>query len=124
MVSQSESPSGETLLFTCAGAAHVGQVANRAGVQLRQEKAGMLFCAAAVAAEIPEKLARTCAAGRRVAIDGCSDDCARKILERAGVAVDVHVRVTDLGIEKQPAEPSLINDTRKVVAATLDRLNS
>ncbi len=103
------------MIFTCAGAAHVGQVANRTGVQLRQEKVGALFCVVAVAAEIPDKLDRTRNAARRVIIDGCDDHCCRKVMEKAGLSVEVDVLVTDLDIEKQPAEPSLINDTKKVV---------
>ena len=124
MASKPVSNTGEILVFTCAGAAHTGQVANRAGVQLRQDKAGALFCAAAVAAEIPDKLERARQAGRRIAIDGCEDDCCRRILEKSGMPVDLHLRITDLGIEKQPAKPSLINDTKKVVDHLRDRLGS
>jgi len=106
---------GETLIFTCAGAAHSGQVANRAGVNLAQEGVGKLFCIAAVGAHIPEKMERARNAGRRVAIDGCEDHCCRKIMQNAGLPVDLHVDVTQLGIEKQPAEPHLVMDTRRVV---------
>ena len=113
---------GETLIFTCAGASHVGQVANRAGVQLLQQGAGKLFCIAAVAAEVADKLERARNAGRRVAIDGCEDHCCRKVLQKAGLAVDVHVVVTDLGIEKQPAEPHLVVDTKKAVDQVASRL--
>ena len=105
----------ETLIFTCAGAAHSGQVANRAGLQAMQQGVGSLFCIASVAADIADKMERTRKAGRRIAIDGCEDHCCRKVLERAGVPVDVHVVVTDLGIEKKPAQPDIIGDTRKVV---------
>lgn len=106
---------GETLVFTCAGAAHSGQVSNRAGVSLAQEGLGNLFCSAAVGAGIPEKLERARQAGRRIVIDGCADHCARKILAMAGLAVDLHVDVTQLGVEKKPAQPQLINDAKKVV---------
>ncbi len=106
---------GETLLFTCAGAAHSGQVANRVGVSLAQEGIGNLFCIAAVGAGIPDKLERARNAGKRVVIDGCEDHCARKILEQAGLPVDFHVDATQLGIEKKPAAPSLINDSKRVV---------
>jgi uncharacterized metal-binding protein len=105
---------GETLIFTCAGAAHSGQVANRAGVQLAQQKLGKLFCVAAVAAEILEKMDRTRQATLRIAIDGCDDHCCRRVMEKAGVPVDVHVVVTDLGIEKSPAQPDMIGDAKKV----------
>jgi uncharacterized metal-binding protein len=109
------SSNGETLIFTCAGAAHSGQVCNRVGVTLAQESIGNLFCTAAVGAEIPDKMERARNAGKRVVIDGCEDHCARKIIEKAGLCVDFHVDATQLGIEKKPAAPSLINDSKRVV---------
>ena len=104
----------ETLIFTCAGAAYSGQVSNRAGVNAAQAGFGNLFCVAAVAAGIPDKLARAHAAGRRVVIDGCDAHCARKILEGADLSVDLHVDVTQCGIEKSPAQPQLILDAKRV----------
>jgi uncharacterized metal-binding protein len=114
---------GETLIFTCAGAAYSGQVANRSGVQLMEQGAGSLFCIAAVAAGIEPKLDRARKAARRVAIDGCEDHCVRKVLEQAGLTADVHVVLTDLGIEKKPAQPNMINDTRKVVDTVKQKLD-
>ena len=105
---------GETLIFTCAGAAHSGQVANRAGINLMQDGKGSLFCIAAVGAGIPDKMERARNAGKRVVIDGCDDHCARKIMEKAGLPVELHVDVTDLGIEKKPAEPHLVLHTKRV----------
>jgi len=117
------SSNGETLIFTCAGAAHSGQVANRAGIGLIQQGAGNLFCIAAVGAAIPDKMARARKAGKRMVIDGCEDHCARKIMEQAGLPVDVHVDVTGLGIEKKPAEPQLINDSKRVVTNVTEILS-
>ena len=124
MASKQGNGSGETLIFTCAGAAHSGQVANRAGLQLRQEGVGTLFCTAAVAAEIPDKLERARNAKRRIVIHGCKDRCCGKIMAKVGMPVDLHVPLCDLGIEKQPAEPSLINDARKVVEHVLSWLEN
>ena len=105
----------ETLIFTCAGAAHSGQVSNRAGINLMQEGLGNLFCVAAVGAGIPDKMDRARNAGKRVVIDGCEDHCARKIMEKAGLPVEVHIDVTQLGVEKKPEQPQLINDAKRVV---------
>jgi uncharacterized metal-binding protein len=107
---------GEQLIFTCAGAAYCGQLANRSGVQAATEGLGKLFCLAVVSARREEKMQRVWQAGRRIAIDGCDEDCARRTLELAGVPVSGHVRITDLGIEKQPAEPRWLVDTKRVVA--------
>ncbi len=48
-------------------------------------------------------------------IDGCEDHCARKIMEEAGLPVDLHVDVTELGIEKKPEQPHLVLHTKRVV---------
>jgi uncharacterized metal-binding protein len=112
----------ETLIFTCAGAAYSGQVANRAGVQLMEQGCGNLFCIAAVAAGISEKIERARQAARRVAIDGCEDRCVLKTLEKAGLTADVHVVLTEMGIAKKPAQPSMISDGKSVVDAVKLRL--
>ena len=113
---------GETLVFTCAGAAYSGQLANRAGVDLMKAGKASLFCIAALAAELPDKLDRARNAGKRIAIDGCDNHCCRKIMEKAGVPVDIHVAVTDLGIEKLPKEPHMLVHARRVVADVENRL--
>jgi uncharacterized metal-binding protein len=114
---------GETLIFTCAGAAHSGQISNRAGIALMRQGAGNLFCIAAVGAGVAEKLARVRKAAKRVVIDGCDEHCARKIMEKARLPVDLHVDVTELGIEKNPAEPHLLLHTKRVVEHVAEALN-
>lgn len=104
-------PNGETLIFPCAGAAHTGQVAYRTALQMTADGRGKIFCLAAVSAEIEDKLQRARDAARRVAIDGCEDHCARKTLERAGLPVERHLVLTEIGIQKQPATPTVLADT-------------
>jgi len=118
------SGNGETLVFTCAGAAYAGQLANHAGIDLMKAGKAKLFCIAALAAELPEKLDRARSAWKRIAIDGCDDHCCRKIMEKVGMPVDIHVVVTDLGIEKQPAEPHMLVHTKRVVAEVETLLDS
>ena len=113
---------GETLIFTCAGAAYSGQVANRSGVQLMEQGAGNLFCIAAVAADVAQKMDRARQASQRVAIDGCEDHCVRKTLEKGGLTADLHVVLTELGIEKKPAQPNMINDARRVAGLVRQQL--
>ena len=61
--------SGETLIFSCAGAAHCGQVANTTAVQLTADGTGKIFCLAAVSAGIPDKVKRNLCSPRIVAND-------------------------------------------------------
>jgi uncharacterized metal-binding protein len=108
---------GETLIFTCAGAAYSGQVSNRAGVNLMQDGVGNMFCAAAVAAEIPDKMERARKARKRVVIDGCEDHCARKIIEKTGLSVELHLDVSTIGIPRKLDKPEMIKDAKRVADA-------
>ena len=113
----------EKLLFPCAGASHVGQVTNRAALDLTLRGKGQAFCLAAMSGRIEEKLKRSREAALRIAIDGCEDHCARKTLEFAGLPVDVHiVLTTDLGMEKKPSAPNMIGDTKRAVEAVVQKL--
>jgi uncharacterized metal-binding protein len=116
------SGNGEQLIFTCAGAAYSGQLANRGGGQAATEGLGKLFCLAAVSAGREEKMQRARAATKRIAIDGCEEDCARRTLELAGLPVDAHVRITDIGIEKQPQQPHWVIHTKRVVEKVREAL--
>jgi uncharacterized metal-binding protein len=105
---------GETLIFTCAGAAHCGQVANSAALRLTRDGAGKIFCLAAISASIPDKLKRAREAATRIVIDGCDDRCARITMEKAGLPVDAYLVVTSAGVEKMPAQPQVTDDATHI----------
>ncbi len=106
----------EKLIFPCAGASYVGQVTNRAAMEMTLRGAGQAFCLAAMSGRIEEKLERARKAGLRIAIDGCEDHCARKTLEFAGLPIDAHVVLTtELGIEKKPAKPDMLGHTKRTI---------
>jgi uncharacterized metal-binding protein len=106
---------GPTLIFACSGAADVGEVSDRAARKLTQEGAGSMFCLAGVGGRVEPILKKTASASKILAIDGCNLDCVKLTLEQAGFKNVIHMRVTDLGMEKgkSPANEENIN---KVVA--------
>ncbi len=67
----------ERLIFSCSGAADVGELSDRVARKLAKDGKGKLFCLAVAGAKIEEKIApmRSQAA---VAIDGCGMLCAKK----------------------------------------------
>lgn len=89
-----------TLLFACSGGSNVGQIANDAAIALDKLGQGRMYCAVGVAAKFPGFLQTANKADKRVLIDGCEGLCLKKAFDAAGVAADVHVVVTDLGIAK------------------------
>jgi len=52
-----------------------------------------------------------------IVIEGCSDHCASKKLDAAGIRADIHLVATDLGIEKNGMADVQWCDVEKVLAA-------
>ena len=81
------------LIFSCSGAADVGEISDRAARRLSAEGAGKMFCLAGVGGRVSGIMASTQAAAAILAIDGCPLDCARKTLEEAGFTRFEHLRL-------------------------------
>lgn len=106
--------SGDLLFLACAGGSNVGQISNQAAVELAKEGRGKLFCLAGIGAHLDTMI--VAARDRNlVAIDGCPVQCAKKILDHAGLPAALAVVVTDLGIEKSPRLGVEAADCEKVV---------
>ncbi|MEE9151619.1 MAG: putative zinc-binding protein [Thermoplasmata archaeon] len=90
----------EILIFPCSGGSNVGQIANEAAKGLTTLGKGKMYCLAGIGGHISSLIESTKAAKKIIAIDGCPVQCAKKTLEHVEFNVDVHVVVTELGIEK------------------------
>lgn len=91
---------GPRLIFSCSGAADVGELADRAGRALNRSGLGKMFCLAGIGGRVSGILKTTETAVSILAIDGCPLDCAKKSLEEAGFKKVHHLRLSDLGFEK------------------------
>ena len=95
--------SGKSIaIFTCSGAANVGQVANQSAVDLQQEGVGKMLCLAGIGSHNSGMIASGKGADLVVGIDGCPIACTKKALEHAGVPMSEYIVVTELGYKKQP----------------------
>jgi uncharacterized metal-binding protein len=92
---------GEVLLFPCSGGSNVGQIAHHAAVELHNAGRGKLFCLAGIGGHVKGLIESAKAAKILVAIDGCPALCAKKTLEHAELPPQIHLVVTELGIEKK-----------------------
>jgi len=74
-----------------------------------------MFCLAGLGAHLNNFLISTGAAGKILAIDGCPVDCTKKLIEHAGFENCLHLRVTDMGMEKgkSPATEERIFEVAK-----------
>jgi uncharacterized metal-binding protein len=86
--------------FTCSGSSNVGQIANQVAIQLDQDGVASMSCLAGIGAHLDAMVETAKTAESIVVIDGCPTECARKTLEKAGIAATNHFRVTDEGITK------------------------
>lgn len=105
----------EVLIFPCSGGSNVGQIANEAAKGLNTLGHGKMYCLAGIGGHVSGLVESTKAAKKIVAIDGCPVECARKTLEHAGFKIDVHVVVTELGIQKMLGFMMDVGEINKVV---------
>lgn len=91
---------GQVMLLACSGMSNVGQIANQAAIRLHQEGVGRGSCAVGIAAGVENLVNGAAEVPFRVVIDGCGQACAGRGLELRGLTADVHLIVTELGIEK------------------------
>jgi uncharacterized metal-binding protein len=88
------------LIFPCSGAADTGEIADRAARRLSAARIGRMSCLAGLGGKIDDIIETVQMALSVLAIDGCPTDCARKTLENAGITGFLHLRITDMGMEK------------------------
>lgn len=89
-----------TAIYSCSGAADVGELADRAARALVREGAGKMSCAVGVGAGVQPLRNTALSAGRVLAIDGCAVGCVAKAMEQAGVTEFVHVELGQAGFPK------------------------
>jgi uncharacterized metal-binding protein len=91
---------GNIMILACSGGSNVGQLSNRAAVELTQEGFGKIFCLAGIGGHLGGFVQSAKDVPMMLAIDGCSVGCAKAILAQAEVPLKNYLVVTDLGIEK------------------------
>lgn len=91
---------GELMIFPCAGACNVGQLANDLAKDLSNRGVGKMACIAAVGAGGMMAISAAKQTKALLVLDGCPVGCAKKILEKNGLNVTHQVLMTDVGMKK------------------------
>ena len=117
MAEQCCAQNGNVMILTCSGASNVGQLSNRAAVELTQEGFGKMFCLAGIGGHLSGFVQSAKDVPQMVAIDGCSVGCAKAVLGHAEIPIQRYVMITDLGIEKNKDFNLKEDDIRKVKEA-------
>ncbi|MBW1702787.1 MAG: putative zinc-binding protein [Deltaproteobacteria bacterium] len=111
------------MILACSGGSNVGQLSNRAAVELTQEGFGKMYCLAGIGGHLSGFVQSTKDVPQMVAIDGCSVGCARAILDHAEVPIKNYLVVTDVGIEKKHELNLEEEDVQKVKEAIKEVCN-
>jgi len=120
---ENASYTGDVMILACSGGSNVGQLSNKAAVELTQEGFGKMFCLAGVGGQLPNFVKTAQTAPAIMAIDGCAIGCAKAILKQANVPASHYMVITDKGIEKnknldlQRADIDQVkNEVKRIVA--------
>lgn len=109
-----------TLIFACSGASNVGQLSNGLAVLLAREGHGKMSCLAGVGAHLSGFVVSAKDCPRLVAIDGCEQHCALKLLRHVEAEPHLHLTLTERGFVKQHGIPVSDEDLERAysIAAT------
>ena len=103
--------SGIKLIYSCSGAADVGEIADRVVRKLRAEGNFLMSCLAGVGAGLSGYVQSAKGADQNVTIDGCPVAYAKRTLEKTGVIPTSYI-LTDLGLVKgeSPVTEKIVNE--------------
>ena len=112
------------MILACSGGSNVGQLSNRAAVELTQEGFGKMYCLAGIGGQLKGFIQSAKDVPVIAAIDGCDVGCAKAILKNTGIQNYNYIVLTDLGIEKNKNFNLSNEDARKVKDAVRAVCNS
>ena len=111
------------MLLACSGGSNVGQLSNRAAVELTQEGFGKMYCLAGIGGQLKGFVQSAKDVPVIAAIDGCAVGCTKAILKNADIQNYNYLVLTDLGIEKNKNFSLNTEDVRRVKDAVQSACN-
>lgn len=87
------------LIYSCSGAADVGEIADRVVRKLRADGSARMTCLAGISAGLSGYVQSAKGADVNITIDGCKTACAKKTLEKIGVTPASYI-LTGFGLVK------------------------
>jgi uncharacterized metal-binding protein len=106
------------LIFSCSGAADVGEIADRTARKLGRDKVGKMYCLTGIGGQVASIVKTAQAADHILAIDGCTLNCASLCLKESGFENFVSLKLAELGMEKGLSPATEESVARAAKAAT------
>lgn len=91
--------SDNKIVLTCSGAADVGYVSDQVARKLSRNNHRKMSCLALFAICSDEQI-NDFKEKEILVIDGCSEDCGKKVMQNRRIENYSYLRITDLGFEK------------------------
>lgn len=115
----SESTGKARLLYSCSGAADVGQIADLTARRLRDEKFGSMSCLSGIGAGL-QGFIESAQKAENIVIDGCPVACGKKAFENHGLPCTQFV-ITAQGLVKgsTPPTPEIVSRMAEAAKAAL-----
>ncbi len=85
------------LVFACSGCSHLATMANDIALTLDSDGIAEMSCISWLMAAPEAKVKEKCAMRKVILIEGCGDSCSQECLDKAGVEIDIHFNLSDLG---------------------------
>ncbi|HII79052.1 MAG TPA: hypothetical protein HA261_01235 [Methanosarcina sp.] len=105
-----------TFIFACSGLSNTGKLTMQAASTLAFRRPDLYRAASALkgTGAVEDALSE---GFRILALDGCTDRCATKKLDEAGMQAEVYLMVTELGIEKTKPSDVKLEYIEKIIRA-------
>ncbi|MBN2519734.1 MAG: putative zinc-binding protein [Bacteroidales bacterium] len=87
------------IVLACSGASDLGYISDQVARKLSRNKVRKMNCLTVAATGTEEKIEEFKKSNILV-IDGCSEDCGKKIMAMRGITDYSYLRLTDMGYEK------------------------
>jgi len=103
------------VVLSCSGQSDLGELSDLVARKVRNNNFRTMKCLAQVAID-NKSLIESLKSSNILVIDGCPVDCAKKIMEKAGLSDFGYIRITDLGYKKgnTPITEQTINEVFEI----------
>jgi uncharacterized metal-binding protein len=88
------------IIYSCSGASNVGQLSNEVALSISESGKASMGCLIGLGAEISTMVMNAISADSVIVVDGCSQCCGKKMLEKAEIPNVKSFVITEMGVKK------------------------